>query len=95
MPSELLKLVKCTGTVLETDDIAIPAGFVAISVDNAPASAKVFHDEVAKNLFDNEWDKSGICNRSQLNGSKSNPIVFSSFPLTINAEHIVLQLPRG
>ena len=45
MPSELLKPVKCTtGAVLDTDDIAIPARFFAIVVDNAPASAKVFHD---------------------------------------------------
>ena len=44
MPSELLKLVKCTttGAVLDTDDIAIAARFVAIGVDSAPASAKVF-----------------------------------------------------
>ncbi len=45
MPSELLKLVEwlCTGgAVLETDDIAIPAGFVDFGVDNAPASEKVF-----------------------------------------------------
>ena len=43
MPSELLKLVKCTtGAVLDTDDIAIPARFVDIGVDNAPASEKVF-----------------------------------------------------
>ena len=43
MPSELLKLVKCTiGAVLDTEDIAIPARFVDIGVDNAPASEKVF-----------------------------------------------------
>ena len=42
MPSELLKLVKCTGADLDTDDIAIPAGFVDIGVDNAPASEKFF-----------------------------------------------------
>ena len=43
MPSELLKLVKCTtGAVLDTDDIAIPARFFDIGVDNAPASEKVF-----------------------------------------------------
>ena len=69
MHSELLKLVKCTtGAVLDTDDIAIPARFVDIGVDNAPASEKVFHNEVANHLFHNEWDKSGICDRSQLNG---------------------------
>ena len=43
MPSELLKLVKCTGVDLNTDDIvAIPAGFVDIGVVNAPASVRVF-----------------------------------------------------
>ena len=43
MPSELLKPVKCTtGAVLDTDDIAIPAEFVDIGVDNTPASEKVF-----------------------------------------------------
>ena len=44
MPSELLKLVKCTtgGAVLDTDDIAIPARFVDIGVDNSPASEKDF-----------------------------------------------------
>ncbi len=44
LPSELLKLVKCTtiGAVLDTEDIAIPARFVDIGVDNAPASEKVF-----------------------------------------------------
>ena len=43
MPSELLKLVKCTGVDLNTDDIvAIPAGFVDIGVVNAPASVRGF-----------------------------------------------------
>jgi hypothetical protein len=43
LPSELLKLVKCTiGAVLDTEDIAIPVKFVDIGVDNAPASEKVF-----------------------------------------------------
>ena len=37
MPSELLKLVKCTGAVHETDNVAIPAGFVDIGVDNYPS----------------------------------------------------------
>jgi hypothetical protein len=35
MPSELLKLVKCTGGNLDTDNIAFPAGFVDIGDDNA------------------------------------------------------------
>jgi len=43
---------------------------------------RFFHYEIEKNLFDNEWDKSGIRDRSQLNGSKSNPI-FSSFPIHV------------
>ena len=39
MPSdELLELVKCTGTVHDSDDAVIPAGFVDINVDNAPES---------------------------------------------------------
>ena len=43
MPSELLKLVKkCTGAVEDSDDVAIPAGFVDIGVKNAPAFEKVF-----------------------------------------------------
>ena len=43
MPSELLKLVKCsTGAVLDTDNIAILARFFDIGVDNAPASEKFF-----------------------------------------------------
>ena len=43
MPSELLKLVKCsTGAVLDTDNIAILARFFDIVVDNAPASEKFF-----------------------------------------------------
>ena len=42
MLSELLKLDKCTGAVHDTDDVAIPPGFVDIGVDNAPASEKVF-----------------------------------------------------
>jgi hypothetical protein len=43
MPSELLKLVKCTGAVHDPDDVAIPDGFVDIGVvDNAPASEKAF-----------------------------------------------------
>jgi hypothetical protein len=37
MPSELLKLVKCTDAVHETDDVAIPAGFVDIAVENSPS----------------------------------------------------------
>ena len=33
MPSELLELVKCTGTVHDADDVSIiPAGFVDIDV---------------------------------------------------------------
>ena len=37
--SELLKFVKeCTGTVHDSDDAVIPAGFVDINVDNAPES---------------------------------------------------------
>ena len=87
MPSELLKLLKCTiGAVLDTDDIAIPARFVDIGVDNAPApSEKVFHKEVANDLFHNEWDKSGICDRSQLNGSKAEHSIFSSFPIHLKS----------
>ena len=42
MPSELLKLVKCIGADLDTDDVANPAGFVGIGADNAPTSEKVF-----------------------------------------------------
>ena len=42
MPSELLQLIKCTGAVHDSDDVAIPAGFVDIGVDNAPASEKFF-----------------------------------------------------
>jgi hypothetical protein len=38
MPSELLQLIKCTGAVHDSDDVAIPAGFVDIGVDNAPES---------------------------------------------------------
>ena len=35
MPSELLKLVKLICAVHDSDDVAIPAGFVDIGVDNA------------------------------------------------------------
>ena len=40
---------------------------------------RFFHNGVANKLFDNEWEKSGICYRRQLNaaGSKSNPILLS------------------
>jgi hypothetical protein len=43
MPSELPKLVKCTaGIVHDCDNVAIPAGYVDISIDNATVSEKVF-----------------------------------------------------
>jgi hypothetical protein len=40
-----------------------------------------FHNEVANNLFDNEWDMSGSRKRSQLNGSKAEHPIFSSFQI--------------
>ena len=42
IPSELLELVKCTGTVHDADDVAIPAAFVHIDVEKAPAPEKLF-----------------------------------------------------
>ena len=84
MPSELLQLIKCTGAVHDSDDVAIPAGFVDIGVENSQ-HLKKFHDEVVNKLFDDEWEKSGIRDRRQLNGSKSSQSDIASFPIHFNS----------
>jgi hypothetical protein len=43
MPSELFKLIKCTGAVHhDTNNVAVPNGFFDIGVVNALASEKFF-----------------------------------------------------
>ena len=86
MPSELLKLVKCVLVQFLTPTILPSQLDLLILVLTMPQHLKrFFHNVVANNLFDNEWDTSGICERSQLNGSKAEHPIFSSFPIHLKS----------
>jgi hypothetical protein len=88
MPSELLKLVKWCGVLaqffLTLTILPSQLDFLILVLTMPQHLKRFFKDEVAKDLFVNDWDKSGICNRSQLNGSESNPI-FSSFAILLKS----------
>ena len=82
MPSELFKLVKCTGGVLDIDDIAIPAGFLILVLTMPQHLKRIFHNVVANNLFDNEWEKSENLRQEPVEWIKeqsNNLIIFNSF----------------
>ena len=67
MPSEFLKLVKCVLAQFLTLTMILPSqlDFLIFVLAMPQHMKRFFHNEVAKDLFVNEWDKSGICNRIQ------------------------------
>ena len=69
-----------TGTIYDADDVALAAGFVAIDDYNARAPENVVPPkELIKNLFEDGWGHSGICDRRLTGASNCNPRL-SSFP---------------
>ena len=68
MPSELLKLVECVLAAQFLTLTILPSqlDLLILVLTMTQHLKSFFNDKVAKDLFVNEWDKSGICDRSQL-----------------------------